>query len=300
MPTELIEACAEYLSDTDLLYFRLSCKHADAKTLRIVGERFFSTFQTNLMRSDIEKLDVITPGGRLARYVKAIRVQDEEEKVTRLVPYGDYGTDLGIKNRDQERENTRDAYRIWPRKEAGVLGVDRIVVAKFMTILKEGHLSLDSFAIYDYYDSSAQRNTRLATTVAGAMISYAQLAITSVRISITGILSQYRTLVTYNLDRTRQGDNVGLSLLRKAEVHSSGGGPSSNSRCTQVFHIAPALEDLQLELWGRADALLANLFHQPTPLMKLKTVRLKQSDDIGSLFKGIVSASMETMDSIYP
>ena len=285
MPTELIEASAKYLSDTDLLCFRLSCRRAEEKTLRLVGERFFSTFKTNLMRSDIDKLDIIARDGRLSKYVKAIRIQDDEEKITKLFPYrtSSTGTDLDKKGRNQERENTRAAYRMWPREQGGVLGIDRIVVAKLVTILKEGHLSLDTLAIYDYLDDSAQRNIQYADILAETIILYPQLAITSIRVSRTGSLIRNSTLVTYSLDHARQGENVGLSLLRKAEYHDSSGDPSSYCWGSRLFDIAPALDNLQVEFWVRADA---DLSHQETSLKKF-TVRLSRSRDLLSVLLAI-------------
>jgi len=101
MPTELIEAAAGYMDDADLLDFRLTCRHAEAKTLRVVsrmreiasiiyylrvvGKRFFSTLKTTLMASDLEKLDGVSRSARLAKYVRTILIKDDQEKVIRSV-----------------------------------------------------------------------------------------------------------------------------------------------------------------------------------------------------------------------
>lgn len=79
-PTEVVENWAQYLEASDLSSFRLACRQADAQTLHTVAQRFFSTWRTSLMDSDLRKLEDISMNADLRKYVKNIYIEDDCER----------------------------------------------------------------------------------------------------------------------------------------------------------------------------------------------------------------------------
>ncbi|KAI4937890.1 hypothetical protein J4E85_000327 [Alternaria conjuncta] len=257
MPTELVETIAAYVSDADLQSFRLTCRHADTKTLRVVGERLFSILQTNLKKSDIRRLESISRGGRLAKYVKTIRVQDYQEK-----PRG-----------GEEPERLNPTHRLWSRKQARVLWVDKTVIAKLQTILEERHLSLDTLAIHNYYIKNA-------IALAREIIRGGGLVATSLRVSLFEKHAAFGTIVTLTLDRARQGEDVGFSLLRQVELQLPPLHPDGTPYflLTQMFyHCADVSDDLRLKYRGQADSRIICILQQETPVVKLENLYLGHS-----------------------
>jgi len=302
MPTELIEAAAGYMDDADLLSFRLTCKHADAKTLRVIGKRFFSTLKTTLMASDLEKLDGVSRSARLAEYVRAIRIQDDQQKVAFSLPWRKQEClDPG------ELARLLATHRVWPRETVGVLGVNRTAVAKLKAILKERLFSLDALSIHYYYnvggtedcDEVEKEDTEATIALAQDIISGGKLATTSFQV--------YRSCpedywlgaaLTLYLDRDRQGEALGFGLLREVGLKLASSGPSSDHLLTQIFHCAPMLEDLRLEYSGRTDAQLVELLHQGNYLPKLKNLYFSHSGDPTVFVKGALSNSQNSLTRI--
>ena len=278
MPTELVETIAAYVSDADLLSFRLTCRHADTKTLRVVGERLFSILQTNLKKSDIRRLESISRGGRLAKYVKTIRVQDYQEK-----PRG-----------GEEPERLKPTHRLWSRKQARVLWVDKTVIAKLQTILEERHLSLDTLAIHNYYIKNA-------IALAREIIRGGGLVATSLRVSLFEKHAAFGTIVTLTLDRARQGEDVGFSLLRQVELQLPPLHPDGTPYflLTQMFyHCADVSDDLRLKYRGQADSRIICILQQETPVVKLENLYLGHSGNPAGLIECILSISDDRLTSI--
>ncbi|KAI4664202.1 uncharacterized protein J4E79_003704 [Alternaria viburni] len=262
-----------------------------AKTLRVFGKRFFSTLKTTLMASDLAKLDGVSRSARLAKYVRTILIKDDQEKVMRSVlsseaaiakPIGADREEIEsgvaslyimdsqdhlIKRQcyqdPEELARLRATYRIWSRETVGILGVDKIAVAKLKAILQERLLSLDTLTI-DYCDTGdGKKDTEATISLAQEIISGGKLAITSfqVYLHMRGLPWIGATLTLY-LDRARQGEGLEFDLLRKVGLQLSSGGPSSDQLLSQIFHCAPMLEDLRLEHSGRTDAQLVDLLHR--------------------------------------
>ena len=321
------ETDAEYMDDADLLSFRLTCRHADAKTLRVVGRRFFSTLKTTLMAFDLEKLDGVSRSARLAKYVRTILIQDDQQKVIWSVlsseaaiakPIGadredmESGVvslhitdsqDLPIKRqRDldlEELARLRATHRIWPRETVGILGVDKTAVAKLKAILQERLLSLDTLTI-DYCDTEdGKKDTEAIIALAQEIISGGKLATTSfqVYLHLRGLPWIGATLTPY-LDRARQREGLEFGLLQKVGLQLSSGGPSSDQLISQIFHCAPMLEDLCLEYTGRTDAQLVKLLHRGKSLPRLKEFFFGHSGDPAGFVKGVLSNSQDSLTRI--
>ena len=321
------ETDAEYMDDADLLSFRLTCRHADAKTLRVVGRRFFSTLKTTLMAFDLEKLDGVSRSARLAKYVRTILIQDDQQKVIWSVlsseaaiakPIGadreeiesnvaslhiTEPQDRPIKRQryldPEELARLRATHRIWPRETVGILGVDKTAVAKLKAILQERLLSLDTLTI-DYCDTEdGKKDTEATIALAQEIISGGKLATTSfqVYLHLRGLPWIGATLTLY-LDRARQGEGLKFGLLQKVGLQRSSGGPSSDHLLTQIFHCAPMLEDLRLEYSGQTDAELVDLLQQGKHLPRLKDLFFGHSGDPVGFVKGVLSNSQDSLTRI--
>ena len=268
MPTELVEAAAGYMNDTDLLSFRLTCRHADAKTLRVVGKRFFTTLKTTLMASDLEKLDGVSRSARLAEYVRAIRIQDDQQKAVSM-PSGE-----GIRLEPEELARLRTRHWIWACEAVGVLEVDKTVVAKLKAILEERLLSLETLAIHYYYTRDGKEDAEATVALAQELILGGKPATTSfsVYLSLRGLPCMGAVLTLY-LDRSGQREGLDIRLLQKVGLQLSSGGPPSDHLLTTVSQWAQRLGDLRLECSGPGEALLVDLVHQGRFLPKRTILR---------------------------
>ncbi|CAN9199475.1 unnamed protein product [Alternaria alternata] len=216
MPAELVEAVVQYMCDSDLLEFRSTCRFADSNTLRAVGRRFFSTLNTTLIGSDIDRLEKISQSGRLARYVKTIQIKDDGANIREHLLRATTEEEMrkGWKVREQTIRKMRRACRSWPREKTATLDSDMMAIGKIQTILQENRFLLDVLIIRGVYESfCADKEATIALAL--EIVSTANLGITSLRIENVGV---WVTKVTFRFDQKNQDQKAGFSILKEANI----------------------------------------------------------------------------------
>lgn len=279
MPTELIEAAAGYMDDADLLSFRLTCRHADAKTLRVVGKRFFSSLKTTLMASDLEKLDDVSRSTRLAKYVRNIRIEDDQLEVVSSMP-SDEGNCLD----PRKLAMLRARHRRWLHETMVVPEVDKIAVAKLKAIIEERLLSLDTLAIHYSDTRDVEKATEATIALAQEIVLDGKLASTafSVYLGSRG-LSWVGAVLTLYFDRSREGlDN---RLLQDVGLQLLSGGPPPDYLLTAVSECTQRLGHLRMECTGPQYALLVGLVYQGRRLPKRAILRFSSSKAFPTFYR---------------
>ncbi|RYN49175.1 hypothetical protein AA0114_g6765 [Alternaria tenuissima] len=301
MPTELVETVAQYLCDPDLLEFRSTCRFADSNTSRAVGRRFFSTLNTTLISSDIDRLETISQSGRLARYVKTIQIKDDganiREHLLRTTPPPEEAIPKGWKLREQKIRKMRRECRSWPREKPATLDSDMIAVSKIQTILQKNRFLLDALIIRGVYESfGADKEATIALAL--ETVSTANLGITSLRVET---MTMWVTKVTFRFDQRNQNQKAGFSILREAHVEMENG-PASIYLLNQLLYHAPVLGDLTLEgldARGRCAMVPFDTYvKRGVPLVKLKRLRLARSSFPAGFIQEILCNSRHTLQEI--
>ncbi|CAN9205113.1 unnamed protein product [Alternaria alternata] len=299
MPAELVEAVVQYMCDSDLLEFRSTCRFADSNTLRAVGRRFFSTLNTTLIGSDIDRLEKISQSGRLARYVKTIQIKDDGANIREHLLRATTEEEMrkGWKVREQTIRKMRRACRSWPREKTATLDSDMMAIGKIQTILQENRFLLDVLIIRGVYESfCADKEATIALAL--EIVSTANLGITSLRIENVGV---WVTKVTFRFDQKDQDQKAGFSILREANVEMDNG-PASIHLLNQLLYHAPVLEDLRLaNLDARGKCAIVPFdpyLKRGVPLAKLKRLRLSRWSCPASFIQEILGNSRHTLQEI--
>ena len=243
MPTELVEYIAGCLDDQDLLAFRFSCRMIDAQTVRIVGERFFSTLQTSIMGPDIQKLKQLSCE-RFAKYVKTIRIQNNSEKMKKaLRAYSDETQD-GQRGQQEYEKRTLSPH-IWPLDAVGDIDIDKTGVSILQHILGTCQLRPDELSIWDFNDIGEDECLmhERCTTLARHIFLGSKLAITYLQIGRSR--GGYRPTAVARLIPEHQGRDLGLIMLKKARLRL-GCDDSSTYWFHHLLLHAQAVEELQL------------------------------------------------------
>jgi len=297
MPTELVEYIAGYLDDQDLLAFRFCCSKIDAQTVRIVGERFFSTLQTSLMGPDIQKLEQLSRE-RFAKYVKIIRIQGNTEKVKKSMPaYSDEAQDGQVGQQEYEKRTVSP--HIWPLDAVGDIDIDKTGVSILQHILKTCQLRLDELSIWDFNDIGEdpclahERCTALARHIflgSNLAISYLQIG-------------GYRSTALARLIPEHQGQDLGLIMLKKARLRLS----CEESSLYWLNHLllyARAIEELHLRTMCTMPA--CRTYNNKTnavlrsrkPCFQLKTLHMGRTFVAGISICNLLSNSKNTLSSL--
>jgi hypothetical protein len=95
---------ARHLSHTDLTTLQAIDKHGDKDTFNTLARRYFSTWKTSLLGSDLEALRDLSLHNELSKFVTTIQIQDEWE-----------ATDPGPMIAGPDAGPPTDATHIWPR-----------------------------------------------------------------------------------------------------------------------------------------------------------------------------------------
>ena len=296
VPTELVEDIAGYLDDQDLLAFRFSCRKIDAQTVRIVGERFFSTLQTSLMDPDIQKLEQLSRG-RFAKYVKTIRIQDDTEKIKTSLPT------CGDKTQDEQREHQIYekmglSSRIWPFDAVGDIDIDKTGVAILQYILGTCQLLPDELIICDFNDRRGNSCSKheLCATLARHIFLDSKLAIASLRIERRR--GSYRVEAVARLISEYQGQDLGLTMLKKAKLRLACEEESSYWIKHLLLH-APAVEELYLYMTCMCTACETNTALQSCkPSFQLKILHLDHMNVAEIPIFNLLSNSKNTLASL--
>ncbi|KAF2797157.1 hypothetical protein K505DRAFT_358666 [Melanomma pulvis-pyrius CBS 109.77] len=261
IPTEVVENWAQYLEASDLSSFRLACRQADAQTLHTVAQRFFSTWRTSLMASDLRKLEDISMNADLRKYVKNIHIEDDCER-----------NDAELLVAAPLEVPWTGLPHVWPRDDAQIVNASEIGATSLRAMFMEKRFHPETIKIRDYRKGNATASPEPATTLARSILDGADLAVVSIRIHKE---SQSVIEATVRLSPQHQGQDVGFSLLSSAELCFASNDASYWSE--QLFYHAPALEDLTLSFDKPWSAQHGSMFSVGKPNLQLIQLNLSMS-----------------------
>ncbi|KFY07831.1 hypothetical protein V492_06785 [Pseudogymnoascus sp. VKM F-4246] len=204
-----VEACTEAGADDGRLQPTLS--------------RYFSTWKTSLMADDLSRLKMLATYVQIRDYVKVIYVEDDS---------------------DEFEETSLPKSFIWPRHEDGQIAAEALGVGLLKAMLAAKQLRPDRLEVKDKRGIQGTSDPEVAATLARNILNGADLAVT------TFILrkgSPMTTIVTAELSAEHQGQGIGFSILRKADLCLN---QNLNSYwADRILLHAPALKELSLYFW---------------------------------------------------
>jgi hypothetical protein len=175
---------------------------ADEGRLQSILTRYFSTWKTTLMADDLSRLQMlaIAKNEQIRCYVKVIWLEDETDKI------------------GYDEVSPSESFVIWPRLKDGRVAAEALGVELLKAMLASQQLRPDRLEIRDkrsIYADDAPLDPETAAILARNILDGADLAITAFTLRT---LSAYETMIAAELSAEHQGQGIGFSLVRKADL----------------------------------------------------------------------------------
>ena len=204
-----------YLDLSDLKAFRLTCHQAYDQTLQKFGQRYLSACTTSLMGPSLQKLSALAGRKKLRRFLKTIYIQDGDSLPGEL--------------------------ELWPRNTFDGVAAYMIGVEALRRLFLSQLLCPTTIEIHDVRTSLSSSDPEVSAKFAADILENSTLAVASVSVRRT---SPQITIITLQLDAQHQGQCVGFSKLRSAELKLNY--DFESEWATNVLYHSPFLEDLKL------------------------------------------------------
>lgn len=218
VPVEVAEMWAAYLDMADLKALRLTCRQANEQTFQAFGQRYWSSLTTSLMGPSLRKLRAVTNHEKIRQFVRTIHIEEDNPRNGRP---GKLGT--------------------WPRGPLDRIQTSAIAVEELQLLFRSQQLCPTTMELLDVIDTHESTDPEVAADLACDIVANARLAVEHFSARKT---SRATTVVTLQLCAQEQGRNVGMSLLRSAEMKLKY--DLGSDWATNILYTAPILEDLQL------------------------------------------------------
>ncbi|TVY42248.1 hypothetical protein LSUB1_G004071 [Lachnellula subtilissima] len=175
---------------------------ADEGRLQSILTRYFSMWKTTLMADDLSRLQMLATAKyeQIRCYVKVIWLEDETDKI------------------GYDEVSPSESFVIWPRLGDGRVVAEALGVELLKAMLASQQLRPDRLEIRDKrseYAANAPLDPETAAILARNILDGADLAITAVTLRA---LSAYETMIATELSVEHQGQGIGFSLVRKADL----------------------------------------------------------------------------------
>lgn len=198
---------------------------------------YFSIWKTSLMGDDLNRLQMLATSTstyvQIRDYVKVIWLEDD---------FDFEKSELG------EAQPSESA--IWPRHEDGQVAAEDKAFGVGLEVLKAmlaaQQLRPDRLEIKDKRTVSAPSDPEIAAILARNILDGADLAVT---VFILDKESWQSTIIAAELSAVNQGQGIGFSILRKANLCLSQNLNPNSYWADQILLHAPALKELSLSFW---------------------------------------------------
>ncbi|KAE8447993.1 hypothetical protein EG329_009916 [Mollisiaceae sp. DMI_Dod_QoI] len=175
---------------------------ADEGRLQSILTHYFSTWKTTLMADDLSRLQMlaIAKYEQIRCYVKVIWLEDETDKI------------------GYDEVSPSESFVIWPRLADGRVAAEALGVELLKAMLASQQLRPDRLEIRDkrsIYANDAALDPETAAILARNILDGADLAITAFTLRTP---SAYETMIAAELSADHQGQGIGFSLVRKADL----------------------------------------------------------------------------------
>jgi hypothetical protein len=253
---------------------------------------FFSTWQTSLMGSDLEKLKSLSTNRRLCSLIETLVIRDECNAVDPFtVP---------------ELPSMESTYNIWPRDHKGIVIANKIGIADLSQMLRERMLCPKTIEVVDYQiepstfllEPEMARIRRLigdSTPAAAEPVPLAALVrdiIDGANLDVESVSSEHvdsgwgeNSALNSALFKERypHGMSIGGPVVRRAEVKVSTAYQGEEKRFSM-------LHDADLQLGCEATSYwVEQIFYKATGLKELKLL-IKDPKDLNLDAKMVVPA----------
>lgn len=223
----VVDKWSNLLPVPDRSAFVGACTEAEAndERLQAVLSRYFSTWKTSLMADDLSMLQMLATYVQIRDCVKVICLEDDSDEF-------------------EETSSPSESSAIWPRHEDGQVVAEALGVGLLKSMLTARQLCPDRLEIRDKRTARAPSDPETAAVLARNILDGADLAVTNF---VLRKESPMTTIIAAELSAEHQGQGIGFSILRRAELCLS---QNLNSYwASQILLHAPALKELSLSFW---------------------------------------------------
>ncbi|KAL5350494.1 hypothetical protein ACLOAV_004063 [Pseudogymnoascus australis] len=222
----MVDEWSRLLPGPERSAFVKECREAGADDghLQPILARYFSTWKTSLMGDDMSRLQMLATCVQIRDFVKVICLEDDYDEF--------------------EETSPSESSVIWLRHENGQVAAEAIGVGRLKTMLAAQQLHPDRLEIRDKRNYRVHSNPEIAAILARIILDGSDLAVTAF---ILRKESPMTTIITAELSAEHQGQGIGFSILRKADLRLN---QNLNSYwADQILLHAPALKELSLSFW---------------------------------------------------
>jgi hypothetical protein len=286
---------AQYIQPSQVESLRQACAEASMHNVNDTLRPFFSTWQTSLMGSDLEKLESLSTNRRLCSLIETLVVRDECNAV-------DPFTVPKLPSMDS-------TYHIWPRDNRGIVIANKIGIADLSRMLRERLLHPKTIEVVDYQiepstfllEPEMARIRNLIGEATPATTEPIPLA-ALVREIVDGAFLDVHSVVSGYVDsgfgensalnsalfkeRYPNGISIGGPVVRKTEIKISTAYQGRETRFSMLHNADLQLGCEATSYW------LEQVFYKATGLKELK-LSIKNAQDL-NLDANMVVPAMKT------
>jgi hypothetical protein len=196
---------AQHLPYVELTALQAASENGDRETYNALVRRYFSTWKTSLLGSDLLLLRDLSQNQELAKYVKTIHIQDDWE-----------ANDPGPMIAGPDAGPPAGAIHIWPRNEERIVRSGGIGVADLREMLIRHKFRPEIITIRDFHGGNVACDPGPCATLAKDLLDSAGMAIKSFDFRTDS--NSYGALeMTFTFCPEDQGRDVELAKLQSAK-----------------------------------------------------------------------------------
>jgi hypothetical protein len=196
---------ARHLSHTDLTTLQAIDKHGDKDTFNTLARRYFSTWKTSLLGSDLEALRDLSLHNELSKFVTTIQIQDEWE-----------ATDPGPMIAGPDAGPPTDATHIWPREKNRIVQSRDSGIKELRSMLIDLRFRPEIITIRDFRGGNVACDPQPCAAPARDLLEDVGMAVKS--FAFRRDANSYGAMeMTFSFFPEDQGQNVGMAKLQSAQ-----------------------------------------------------------------------------------
>jgi hypothetical protein len=188
---------AQHLSYTDLTTLQAIDEHGNKDTFDTLARRYFSTWKTSLLGSDLESLRDLSLHNELSKFVTTIQIQDEWE-----------ANDPGPMIAGPDAGPPAEAVHIWPRDKDRIVQSREIGIMDLRDMLIDLKFRPEMIAIRDFRGGNVACDPQPCAALARDLLEDVGMAVKS--FAFRRDANSYGALeTTFSFFPEDQGHNVG-------------------------------------------------------------------------------------------
>jgi hypothetical protein len=196
---------ARHLSHADLTTLQAIGENGDKDTFTTLARRYFSTWKTSLLGSDLESLRDLSLHDEISKFVTTIQIEDDWE-----------ANDPGPMIAGPDAGPPADAAHIWPRDKDRVVQSREIGIMDLRGMLIDLKFRPQIITIRDFHGGNVGCDPQPCAALARDLLEDVGMAVKS--FAFRRDANSYGALeMTLNFFPEDQGQNVGMAKLQSAQ-----------------------------------------------------------------------------------